>query len=407
MDLTRLCLPVINLMAFTGESMEGDLFEAIKVLDLNILQGFYEKQRKRVEKIFDGEKPNRTPVSVDIRWWLAEQYHDGELENIIKKCDFDKIIGSSVFIFLGFPEKKYSQPEPIPGIKEEITWSGPPIKYKVGGYPGSIRKIKIITKHGTLTAAEAYATRSFGVVEYPVKNIEDLKIITFIFDQIGKYTDFKPTKNNYMNNFFSVAPFTPLQMFLVHLAGVEKGVYMLMDHKNELNSFMKHIEEIQLPAINILAKKSKVIFSVENFSADVSSGYFESYIGPQLERRTRITKKYGCVYGVHQDGKLFPLLTYLSAAGVGYVNGITASPSGDLEPESIRKSAGNNIIIQDILPQSIFMPEFDIKSFESYTKRVIEFYKNDAKVIFGIGDMLPLTGDLKRLEFVINLLIEN
>ena len=102
---------------------------------------------------------------------FAEKINDGTLEEDIKGCNLEKILASSFILdFIKAPEET----EEIPNVKEEVLWSSEPIKYKNGGYPGSKRTVIVKTLVGTITASESYASRSFGVMEYPVKKIEDL-----------------------------------------------------------------------------------------------------------------------------------------------------------------------------------------------------------------------------------------
>lgn len=63
------------------------------------------------------------------------------------------------------------------------------------------------------------------------------------------------------------------------------------------------------------------------------------------------------------------------------------------------------VIIIDILPQVMFVPSLvSDADFLSYVKRVITHYRNDRRVVFGIGDMLPVNGSIRRVETVVRML---
>jgi len=96
----------------------------------------------------------------------------------------------------------------------------------------------------------------------------------------------------------------------------------------------------------------------------------------------------------------------LKEAGVNYTNGITAAPSGDVELEQLRKIAGDDMLMCDIIPQCIFMDHYSIDFFKNYIKRAAEVFRGDNKVILGIGDMLPCTADIKRYEIMIDIIME-
>lgn len=391
----RLARPAVELYALTGDHMNNDLQRALK--GLWVSDEALAKHRSRMNAVFSGEDKEFIPVSADIRWWIIENWHDGTLEKELSSCDLDRVLLS-----IGKSRQDYHENNlkeefaPIPDIIEEEIWSGIPIKYVNGGYPGSKRTILVKTPVGSVSASEEYASRSFGITEYPVKTIEDLRVIRYIYEQRAKFCN-----TNTVTDF--CAPMTPIQILLVQLAGIENTVYMISDHRDEVEEFMHFLEEIHKPVVEYKAKRGKNVFSVENYSSEVSSGYYELYLAPQLKRRSKLIEKYGAFIGVHHDGKLFPLLGKLKECGVRYINGITAAPSGDLEPERIREVAGEGVILADIFPQSIFMHQYREQDFIDYVKRVAEFYKNDNRIIFGIGDMLPCVGDIKRFEMMIRM----
>jgi hypothetical protein len=58
----------------------------------------------------------------------------------------------------------------------------------------------------------------------------------------------------------------------------------------------------------------------------------------------------------------------------------------------------NGIVIEGIIPQSIFSPWFGEEQFEEYIRNVMRCFKNDYRIVLGIGDMLPLDGKILRVE---------
>jgi len=371
--------------------MNVDLQKALE--NYSVSPKALEAHHARVSSAYNFTKPDYKPVVADIRWWMVEQWHDGNLERELSRCDTDKVLLSCIS-YKSFTGAKLRE---IDGIKLTEEWSGPPVVYVNGGYPGSKRTMTLDTPKGCITASEEYASRSFGIVDYPVKTIEDLRVARYAYEKIAKYGE---------GDVYGCAPMTPIQILLIQLAGVENTVYLLMDHQEEVEDFLSFLEELFKPGIIAFSKKTNLVFSVENFSADVSSGYYERYIHPVLFDRSGIAKKHGAIIGVHHDGKLMPMLGKLKDSGVGYINGITASPSGDVEPEKIREIVGDGVVIADIFPQAIFMEDFSDQNFADYVKKVAIHYKNDHGVIFGIGDMLPCISDIKRFETMINIIRE-
>jgi len=389
--MNRIYRPLVPLLTITGQSIDPAWRTALQHVD--IPEGVGRRQQEQRERVFRGEKPDCIPFSADLNWWFAERYHDGTLERDLEGVDLGKLFGGPIG-----PAPSPPAPEPLPGVEEEITWQGEPVRYVQGGYPGHVHVHRVHTPAGTLTAREEYASRCFGIREYPVKTTDDLKIVRYLYEKMGEHfcvpTDFSTVE----------VPLTPIQSLLVHLAGVETTAYLLCDAPAEIEALMQIMEKVQLPVVRELAKARGLLFSCENLSSDISAAYFDRYLGPQLARRSEIAHEHGRLFGIHMDGMLQPLLGRLHSVGVGLVNGLTAAPSGDVEPESIRSLAGPDIILWDILPQVIFTPAFSDQAFEAYVRRVIECYRNDARVILGIGDMLPVDGSIRRVERVVELL---
>jgi hypothetical protein len=388
----RLSRPIAELYCLTGESMDTPLRKAVE--GIKVSEQVLDEQRKRIAGVFKGERADYIPVSADIRWWLAENYHDGTLEEGLKGCDLDKIIACSLRTNSLAPSIKT---EPLPDIETEEIWSGRPVQYVNGGYPGSVRTLKISTPAGCLTATEAYASRSFGILEYPVKTLGDLKVVRYIYEKRASHS----TGN--IPDISWCAPMTPIQVLIVQLAGIINTSFLLSDHQEEVEDFMLFLEDIHKTVIEYLAQKTDMVFSVENLHSEVSGGYFDRYLGPQLLRRSRFVEKYGASIGVHHDGKLGRLFGRLKESGVKYVNGITPSSS---ELETLREAAGSEIVMHDIIPQYIFMPQYPQKDFEQYIRHAAEIYRNDNKVIFGIGDMLPCVSDIRRFETMIDIITD-
>lgn len=396
--MLRLNRPLVDLYCLTGKSMDAEWLRELSCITIPNAEELAKKQQARIKAIYRGERIDRLPFSADLRWWFCEHHHDGTLLKDLAGIDLGKV-------FAG-PVPKYSPPkeepeDPLPGVEEEIIWSGKPVKYVNGDYPGSVRTVELRTKYGMLTATEKYAGRSFGITEHPVKSAEDLKIVRFIYEQRAKHS-IEPNHTNWYPSM------TPIQAFLIELAGIERAIYILYDSTREVEATMDCMEEAFEPVFEFLAKNSSadMIISTENISADISAGYWDEYLAPQLSRRAEVINKHGKVYGIHHDGVLLPILGWLGDVGIGLVNGVTSKPSGDVDPLELREIAGPDMILWDILPQIIFTPVFSDQEFEAYVKRVVEFYREDNRIVLGIGDMLPANGKLERVVQTVEIIDE-
>lgn len=377
--MRRLGQPLVPLYCIGGISIDDAWMAELAKLEI--------PKRKR---------GGRIPFSADLRWWFCEKHHDGTLLEDVKGIDLSKIFPNGVQPAV--PQRPF---DPVPGVQVEETWSGAPVIYRNGGYPGSVHSIALHTPAGSLTATERYADRSFGVVEHAVKRAEDLAIVRAVFARRAEAArtggDDDP---RYM-------PKTPFQSFLIEWAGVENAAYIHADAPEEVEKTVEFVECLYEPMIERLARPGAWVYSCENLSSDVSASYWDAYVGPQLARRVQRAASHGANWGIHLDGKVMPLLGRLSEVGVKHADGLTATPSGDLDPLKFREAAGPGIRLRDILPQIIFVPAaFPEDEFMAYIRRVVEFYMDDGNVVLGIGDMLPVNGSLKRVERVIDMIEE-
>ncbi|OGV67215.1 MAG: hypothetical protein A3K19_26225 [Lentisphaerae bacterium RIFOXYB12_FULL_65_16] len=376
--MKRLVQPLIPLYCETGASIDDAWMTELAWLDI--------RPRPRRGAI---------PFHADLRWWFCEKHHHGTLLEAVNGVDLSKIFPN------GVQAPAPRQPLPaVPGLAVEECWSGAPVVYARGGYPGSVHTIAVRTPEGTLSATEQYADRCFGVTEYAVKTVDDLRLVRAIYqcraDAARQTADAELPGG---------LPMVAFQSFLIQWAGVMQAVYMYADAPAEVDTTVDFVERQYEPLIRRLARRQPWIGSCENLASDVSAPYWESHVGPQLARRAALAAEGGAKWDIHLDGKVMPLLGKLRTVGISGVNGLTASPSGDLDPLRFRDAAGSGIRLKDILPQIVFVPDAcSDAAFEDYVRNVIEFYKTDGNIVLGIGDMLPVNGSLARVERVIDLI---
>ena len=379
--------PLMDFYALNGQAMNGPVAAAMRELEFS--DEYVAKRDRRYADVLAGRRPDRLPISADLRWWIAEQFNDGTLHASLKRVDVAKIMATT------WTRKNAVLPPILPDppqLRVHEEWSGEPVVYANGGFPGSRRTLRIETPKGSLQGTEVCSSRSFGIVEYPVKTAKDLRIARYIYEERSQFGGAALPAGH------CPAPLTPLQNLLVHMCGVEAAVFLMLDAPAEVNALMSFLGEIEIPLFEALAARGGMVFSCENLSADVSGSYWDRYLGPQLKARADLCARHGARYGIHHDGKLQPLFQRLREAGITYANGITAAPAGDVEPEGLRALAGPDLIMADIVPQCLFMEGFSDAEFDAYIERVVELFKDDGRAILGIGDMLPATATIERVE---------
>ena len=390
--LTR---PIMNLYCLTGDSMNIDVRKALEPWD--VPEDILLEHNRRRQDALSLRMPKVKPVDCDLRWWFTEQWHDGKLDATLNSLsDEDR----NIVLRTGIKNKfsPYLEYIPVENVELIEKWTGEPVKYVNGGYPGTHHHVTLHTPVGTLTACEAYAERSFGIVEYPVKEVEDLKIVRYVYEQRAKTA--------LVERAVGCAPMLPMQIMLVHLAGVENTAYMMADDPEEVIDFLRFLDDIFNQAYDAFTRRGRLAISIENFDSAVSGGYFDEFLAPSMRARFEIAQRNGGRLGVHHDGKLLPMVGKLAENGIRYINGLTAGPSGDLDIIEMRRVIGDGVVLCDMVPQAIFMDEYPEKDFEEFIVRAASYYRDDPGIIFGIGDMLPATGDIRRFIKMVHIIEE-
>ena len=353
---------------------------------------------EQLRRVRSGEKPDYMPFSADLRWWFAEKWHEGilarEMEGVDLACLGIREVGPRTRLYdVAF--------QPHSGITMQAEWSGRPVCYARGGYPGERRSVEIRTPEGVLRAVEKYSSNSFGIVEYPIKSSSDLRVLRYLLGQAV----ITPIPSSARSRADSMgAPKTPMQAFLVELAGIENTAFLMADDRGEMEETMALMAQVERQILEIAAASEVSAVGIcENLSANTSSSYFDKYIGPQLSEWAGLLHAQGKRLHIHMDGTLRPLLGRVQDAGVDLANGITAAPTGDVEVGDLREMAGDRIILEGILPQTAFTPVFSEDRFEEFMWDALSKLRDDHRVILGIGDMLPMDGLINRVEKVVKM----
>jgi hypothetical protein len=381
----------LDLLVLTGRCIDS---EGIYLCGDRIGEAGFLEHRNMVARAHRGEKTPYLPFSADLRWWFAEHYHAGTLEQAIKGVDLE---------CLGLPKRPVRQEEiyrvnfvPGSGIEFRDRWEGEKVSFRTGGYPGRIHTLEIVSPQGILRAQEQYVSYTFGIKEYLVKEAEDLDILEYILDsaRVEALPGYRDKETGWIG-----APKTPLQALIVELAGVENTAFLMADYPEKTEAVMEKILRLDKQIYQIIAEsRSPGAGTCENLSAENSGGYWDTWLCPQLKFLADILHAKGKKLNIHHDGTLNPLFGKLGDAGVDVVNGVTCAPVGDIAVDDLRGIAGDGIVIEGIIPQSIFTPWFSEEQFEEYIRNVMRCFKNDYRIVLGIGDMLPLDGKIQRVE---------
>jgi hypothetical protein len=242
------------------------------------------------------------------------------------------------------------------------------------------------------------------LIEYPIKTIDDLKIMRYILEN----TELSFSDKNYKKaeQFFGdravVSTYTlhsPYQKLIIEYMGFSRAILFLKRYKNQIEEFMSFLEKWDDQMYKSISNSPlKIINFGENIDANLSPPpYFEKYLFPYYEKRINQLKKSNKFCHIHIDGSLKDLLPYLSQLPFDGYEALTAQPQGDVSLEEIKHAIGNKILL-DGIPSILFLPEYSNNYLEKYTIKVLELFSPN--LIIGISDELSPNGDIKKVEMV-------
>jgi len=243
------------------------------------------------------------------------------------------------------------------------------------------------------------------VTDYPVKEVEQLKILEYILrhQKVEFHYDNYELVRQKMGDRAPLAinaPRAPFQMLILFYMNYEPGIIALHRHTHEVESFLKAAEEIDNRFYEMM-KDSPV--DIINFPDNVD-GHFDSppllekYLLPHWQRRTEELRKAGKYTDVHWDGSIKPILRYTHDVGVDGFEAFTPKPQGDVTIEEMSEALSDDLILLDGVPATHFLPSASVSALKETIDQVIEEFA--PKLILGISDEIPANGDIEKVRLV-------
>ncbi|TFG25455.1 MAG: hypothetical protein EU529_01070 [Promethearchaeota archaeon] len=244
------------------------------------------------------------------------------------------------------------------------------------------------------------------ILEFPVKKIEDLKVIKYIEEQ----TDFMFNEFMYekakkeMQDFGIPTSYyfrSPYMKCVLSYLGLERTIIYLRRYKTEMEDFFHYLEELDLSKYKRVITKCplKLLNFGENIDHNISPPpYFEKYLLEYYETRVKLLHNVNKFAFIHIDGSFKHLLPYLPSMSFDGYEALTPPPQGDVPIESIAKTIGESgKILLDGIPATLFLRNFEESKLIDKTKKILELFSPN--LILGISDEL-CHGDGRRLKTV-------
>lgn len=204
------------------------------------------------------------------------------------------------------------------------------------------RITKYITSAGTLTATHKYdkGSRSWHPVEFPVKQKEDIQVMSLFYSDAtcefdkAQFDKAMATIEKIGENaiFTTSLGVSPLMDFLQHLAGVENAHFMLYDYRENVESLLQKMHAFLCRRAEIVAEKcpAPVVYSVENTSTTlISPALFRRYCYKHLLDYGNIISSSDKLHLLHMCGHLKDLLVDIAKLPAVGIEAFTSPPVGN------------------------------------------------------------------------------
>ena len=279
------------------------------------------------------------------------------------------------------------------------------IAFKRGPHKG-----EMTTYYKTPLGTIRRVTRGGHITEYPLKKIDDIKIMKYILTHTSFHFLWPAFvisnkifgKRGVPSTYISRSPYMRL---IVDYMGFSQTVINLHRHRKEMEEFMCFLDRWDDKKFEILSRSPlKIINFGENIDSNLSPPpYFKKYLIPYYNRRVKQLHQAGKYCHIHMDGSLKDLLPFFDQLPFDGFEALTPKPQGDVTLEEINKAIGQKIYL-DGIPSVLFLPQYSVQYVKTFVKKLLDMFSPN--IIVGISDEMPPNGDMRKLEIIAKMVKE-
>jgi uroporphyrinogen-III decarboxylase len=366
--------------------------------------------RQRFLNTFARKKIDKIVFSPRLYYWYFgnKLYKKRNVEKYLKTEIPRRFLGKSqleIYDMLEASPRYSEETLYLPIIIEKIRENA---DIKVINQKGS-KEGETITKYktplGNLTQSIAIGAGLGGhYIEFPVKTVEDLKIMQYVLEN----TEYLYLEDNYkkaekiLENHGVVSAYlfsSPYQRLIKTTIGFVRTSILLKRKTEDIENFMSFLEERDDKMYELFIKSPiQIINFGENIDADLSPPpHFEKYLLPYYKKRVKQFHQAGKYCHIHMDGSLKDLLPYFEELPFDGLEALTAKPQGDVSLKELKEVIGSKILL-DGIPSILFLPEYSNDYVFQYTQKVLDLFSPN--LILGVSDELSPNGDIKKVEMI-------
>lgn len=249
---------------------------------------------------------------------------------------------------------------------------------------------------------------SSAVTKHAVESESDLRVLIDLLErsslQPSAATDY-PEREKKWADYHGIPalglPRSPLPAFFVEWAGVQSGIYLLMDQPDLCARALDIFREQEQAILDtVCALQPALVHFPDNLTSEVYTPFFEPHMRTVYEHRLEKLHNAGIHAAVHLDGTVRGMLPKLADVGFDAVEALTPEPAGDVTVEEMRGlAASDNVILWGGVPGAMFAPPYTHKDMESHVRKTLECWK-DTPFVLGVADQVPPAGDIDMVKMI-------
>ena len=262
---------------------------------------------------------------------------------------------------------------------------------------------------GGLTEEMKKAGASLGwVQEHLIKNPDDYKIASFIFENIEVFPQYGGAQEYIdMVGDDGVAAAggpslgaSPMHLIQKELMDSTLFFYEYRDNYSEMSSLAASIEKYYERVLEIIEESpAQVILWGANYDDMLTyPPYFKKEIVPWLRRASEQLGARGKIMATHTDGENFGLMDLIRDCGAHVAESVTPYPMTKVTIEEYYRQWRGNITVMGGIPESILLEETASEDdFEAFLDNLFGSVSPGDRIILGTADSTPPNAVFGRL----------
>jgi len=250
--------------------------------------------------------------------------------------------------------------------------------------------------------------------EHLLKTMEDLKIYQYVLERTKVRPSFAEmaTALAALGNTGIADAYghsTPVQDLIMFHMGLKEFVFMLEDHRGEVETLMTLMQDVRKREYQVLAESpAEIVVTYENTSTTLlSPKYMARYEFPSLAEYSDILHAAGKLHLVHMCGRIRQALPLIAASPFDGVIDTAPLPTGDLDFHDAREilSAAGKCIGGGIDCTAFI--ELGADQMKRYVQQRLREVAPGTGFLLGSGDAVPIGVPLENLHAVVDAVHEH